>query len=175
MGGIATTIAVSYTVVSVAAIGFIIAVVRSTRRGKAEPAAGEIHAFRESEKKWFVAVVVMLAALLFATIFFTPYGRSAGKGAQVVTIEAVQFAWLIPPTTIKVGRQVDFHLTSKDVNHSFAVYDSSGELLFQVQVMPGHWQDYVYTFHKAGSYQVLCLEYCGVGHSGMHGQLTVTA
>jgi len=174
MGQIATTIAVSYTVVSVIAIGFMLLVVRSTH-GRGPETPTDLERIRETEKKWFVAVVVILVALVFGTIFFTPYGRGAGKGAQVVKIEAVQFAWLIPPTTIKAGRQVEFELTSKDVNHSFAVYNASGELLFQVQVMPDHWQDYVYTFKTPGTYQVLCLEYCGVGHDQMRGQLTVTA
>jgi cytochrome c oxidase subunit 2 len=174
MGSIATTIAVFYTVVSVIAIAFIVMVVRSTL-GRGPERTPDIEKIRHTEKKWFVAVVIALAALVCGTIFYTPYGRTANANAQVIKIEGMQFAWLIPPVTIKAGHQVEFELTSKDVNHSFAVYNASGELLFQVQVMPGHWQDYVYTFKKAGTYKVLCLEYCGVGHDEMRAQLTVTA
>jgi cytochrome c oxidase subunit 2 len=174
MGHIADTIAVGFTVVCLIAIAFMAVVVRSTF-GNRPDIATDLEKIRETEKKWFVAVVVILAALVVGTIFFTPYGRSAGKNAQVVKITAEQFAWLIPQTTIRVGHQVEFELTSKDVNHSFAVYNSAGVLLFQVQVMPDHWQDYVYTFSKPGTYQVLCLEYCGVGHDDMHAQFTVSA
>ena len=61
------------------------------------------------------------------------------------------------------------------MNHSFAVYTAAGELLFQVQVMPGQTQNYVYTFKKPGAYRVLCLEYCGVDHAAMQAELRVIA
>ena len=135
----------------------------------------DLHRLRETEKTWFVVVVVLLVALLVATIFFTPYGRSAGKGAQVVEVEALQFAWVLPATPLKANREVEFRLTSKDVNHSFAVYTAAGKLLFQVQVMPGRTQEYVYTFKQPGVYHVLCLEYCGVDHDKMQSELRVVA
>jgi len=150
------------------------AVALSTRakRRRGEP---DLHKLGDGEKTWFVVVVVLLAVLLFATILFTPYGRTAGRNAQVVRIKAVQFAWLTPGTPIKAGRQVEFELTSADVNHGFAVYNSAGTLLFEVQVMPEKTQKYVYTFEKPGHYTILCLEFCGLGHHRMQGSLTVTA
>ena len=174
MGTTASVIAVAYTLVSIVAIVVVLVVVRSTR-GRGPEQATDVQALRETERTWFVAVVVLLAAVLFATIFFIPYGRSASSDAQVVNVQALQFAWVLPSTPIKAGRQVEFRLTSKDVNHSFAVYTSSGELLFQVQVMPGETQKYVYTFSKPGLYRVVCLEYCGVGHDQMQTGLRVIA
>ena len=61
------------------------------------------------------------------------------------------------------------------MNHSFAVYTAAGKLLFQVQVMPGRTQNYVYTFKKPGLYRVLCLEYCGVDHDAMQSDLRVVS
>jgi cytochrome c oxidase subunit 2 len=174
MGTTATIIAISFTVVSVIAIVIMAAIVRTTF-GKGPDEAVDVNKLGRTEKKWFVAVVVMLAVLLFATIFFTPYGRTAGKGALVEKVTAIQFAFLMPSTPIVAGRQVEFELTSRDVNHSFAVYNSAGTLLFQVQIEPGAWQDYDYTFTKPGTYTVLCLEYCGVGHDHMRAQFTVSA
>ena len=174
MGPTATTIAISFTIVCAIAIAFMVAVVRTTF-GRGPDVAVDIEKLGATEKKWFVAVIVILAVLLFATIFFTPYGRTAGKGALVEKVTAIQFAFLMPSTPIVAGRQVEFELTSRDVNHSFAVYNSSGTLLFQVQIEPGQVQDYVYTFTKPGTYTVLCLEYCGVGHDHMRTQFTVTA
>jgi cytochrome c oxidase subunit II len=174
VGRIAIIIAVSYGVACVLAIIFMVRVAVSTRRPERVDEA-ELHTLAEGEKTWFAITVVLLAALLFATIFFTPYGRSAGKNAQVVNVRAVQFAWLVSGSSIKAGRQVEFHLTSADVNHGFAVYTAGGKLLFEVQVMPDKTQDYVYTFQKPGTYTILCIEYCGVGHAHMQGQLTVTA
>jgi cytochrome c oxidase subunit 2 len=171
---VAVVIAVSYSIVSVLAIVFMLIVALSTRRGHNEPKP-EVERLRESEKGWFVAVVVLLAILLFATIMFTPYGHTAPKNAQVERIRAVQFAWLVPGRPLKAGTPVEFELTSADVNHGFAVYTAAGKLLFMVQVMPEQTQKYVYTFRRPGTYTILCLEFCGVGHDRMQGSLRVVA
>jgi cytochrome c oxidase subunit 2 len=172
VGGTATIIAVSYGIVSVVAIVILAVVAFSTRGRPLDESARERLA--ELEKTWFVIVVVLLAALLFATIFFTPYGRSAGPNAQVERIEGAQFAWLVPSKPLKAGTPVEFRLTAKDVNHALGVYTSGGRLLFQVQVMPGKTQLYRYTFKKPGTYTIECFEFCGVGHDAMRGTLTVT-
>ena len=175
MGRIALLILVSYAFVALLAIGFMLFIALSTR-GKREQDEAGLRKLGETEKTWFGIVVVLLAALLFATIAFTPYGRSAGSNAQSVDVKAVQFAWIVGAggSSIKAGTPVEFHLTSADVNHGFGVYTAGGKLLFQVQVMPGETQDYVYTFKKPGTYTILCIEFCGVDHAHMQGQLTVT-
>ena len=177
MNRVAVIIAVAYSIVSVVAIVFVLVVALSTRnRRRPEPETPqELERLRESEKAWYVVVVVLLAVLLFATIFFTPYGRTAPKNAQVERIKAVQFAWLVPGKPLKAGTAVEFVLTSADVNHGFAVYTAAGKLLFMVQVMPEQTQKYVYTFRHPGTYTILCLEFCGVGHSKMQGELKVVA
>lgn len=174
MGRIAVLILVSYAAIALLAIGFMVVVALSTR-GRHEQDEATLRKLSETERTWFAIVVVLLAGLLFATIFFTPYGRSAGSNAQSIDVKAVQFAWIVSGGSIKAGTPVEFHLTSADVNHGFGVYTEGGKLLFQVQVMPGKTQDYVYTFKKPGTYTILCLEFCGVGHADMQGQLTVTA
>lgn len=163
---------VAFTVVCAFGVALVAYVAWSTRRSAAPL---DLERVRHAERSWFVVVVLLLVAVLAATIGFTPYGRSAGKDAQIVNVRAQQFAWLLTSAPIKANRQVEFRLTSTDVNHSFAVYTMSGELLFQVQVMPGKTQEYVYTFHHPGTYQVLCLEYCGVGHTDMHTEFKVVA
>jgi cytochrome c oxidase subunit II len=127
----------------------------------------------ERERTWFGIVMVLLVALLFATIFFTPYGRSTTSTRQEVDVNARQFAFLLDKSTVRAGEPVKFHLTSADVNHGFAIFNSQNEFLFQVQVMPEKTQDYVYTFKKPGIYRIVCFEYCGPGHDQMGGQLTV--
>jgi cytochrome c oxidase subunit 2 len=174
VGHTATIIAVFYTVVSVIAIVFMVFIAVSTRRRRQADEA-TLERLGESEKTWFVVVVVLLVAMLFGTIFFTPYGRSAGKDPQVEPIKALQFAWIVPGKPLEVGRPVKFELTSADVSHGFAVYNSRGEFVFQVQVLPGRTQTYVYTFRKPGTYKILCLEFCGVGHDKMQSQLTVVS
>lgn len=169
MGRTAIIIATSYAVATILIALLGLAIAASTR-SRREP---DVRGLAEREKTWFAIVVALLTALLFATIFFTPYGRSAGADAQIVEIEAVQFAWLLPTTPIEAGRPVEFRLTSDDVNHSFAVYTEDWRLLFQVQVVPGATHEYVYTFERPGRYRVLCLEYCGIDHHRMASQLEV--
>jgi len=172
VGETATVLSISFTTVCVLGIAFVVYIARSTRSGATSP---DPISLAEREKTWFGAVVVLLVALLVTTIFFTPYGQTASANAQVVKIEGLQFAWLVPSKPVVAGRQVEFELTSADVNHSFAVYTMSGELLFEVQVVPGTTTKYDYTFKHAGTYRIVCLEYCGVGHALMQNQLTVTA
>jgi cytochrome c oxidase subunit II len=172
VGRTATIIAVTYAGVCIIAI-VILAVVAASTRSRRPLSADELKQLGEREKTWFVIVVVLLVSLLFATIFFTPYGRSAGSGAQVEHIKGVQFAWVVMGKPLRAGRQVKFELTSADVNHGFGVYTSKGRLLFQVQVVPGKTQVYVYTFKKPGTYKILCLEYCGLDHDRMESRLTV--
>jgi len=171
VGRTAIIIAVSYGVLggfAVLAIALFLWMSTQTR------GAVDVEKLREREKTWFGIVVVMLVVLLFATVFFTPYGRGeASPGSQIEPIRAIQFAWLIPSKPLRAGRPVEFRLTSADVNHGFAVFSPQDVFLFQVQVMPGHTQLYNYTFTKPGTYSIECFEYCGVGHDQMRGTFRV--
>jgi len=171
VGRTAIIIAVSYGVLGGLAVLLIAFGVWASTQSRGPV---DIEKLREREKTWFGIVVVMLVVLLFATIFFTPYGRGeASPGSQIERIHAVQFAWLIPSTPLHVGRPVQFELTSADVNHGFAVFSPQNVFLFQVQVMPGHTQLYNYTFTQPGTYSIECFEYCGVGHDQMKGTFRV--
>ena len=171
LGRTALIIAVSYVVatVLVTVVGVVVA---ASTRARVEP---DLQKLREREKTWFVVAVALLTALLFATIFFTPYGKGAGKpGAQVVNVRGVQFAWLVRGRP-RAGEPVQFNLTSADVNHNLGVYTRDWKLLFQVQVVPGRTQKYVYTFDRPGTYRLVCLEFCGLDHHLMNTQLRVGA
>jgi cytochrome c oxidase subunit 2 len=170
VGNTATVIAIAYLVAVVLGIGVVVGLLRTTR-GTREQVDTEKLAHRE--KTWLGIVIVLLVALLFGTIFFIPYGTTASKDAQIVNVDSVQFGWTVEPATVTAGAPVLFRLTSQDVNHGFGVYDENDELLFQVQVVPGKIQEADYTFEQPGTYSILCLEFCGVGHHVMRGQLTV--
>jgi cytochrome c oxidase subunit 2 len=175
MGTTAVVIAISYLVVVVIGIALALLLARSTRRRReADEAYNERKAHQE--KRWLGVVVVLLAGLLFATVFFIPYGETAPANAQVVEVDSVQFGWLFPPAMeIKTDQPVLFKLTSQDVNHGFGVYKVDGdELLFQAQVVPGDVQEVVWTFDEPGQYEVLCLEFCGKGHQLMRSTFEVT-
>lgn len=170
MGTTAKIIAISYLAVVVIGVAVAVAVVRTTRARGSEP---DTEKLAHREKAWLGVVIVLLVALLFGTIFFIPYTDSAGANGQVVKVDSLQFGWVITPNTVEAGTPVEFRLTSRDVNHGFGIYDETGRLLFQIQVIPGETSTGIYTFDDPGTYEVLCLEFCGVGHHLMRGLITV--
>jgi cytochrome c oxidase subunit 2 len=162
-----------YTPLVLLSVVAVVALVRSTRPGEArEVDHGRLAAI---ENRWAVIVVVLLISLLALTIFAVPYGKTdAPAGAQRVTVQAQQFGWAIRPAAVRAGEPVEFRMTSKDVQHGFGVYDGT-KLLFQVQV-PADGQPeqrYVHTFDHSGTYDILCMEFCGFQHHMMRGVLKV--
>jgi cytochrome c oxidase subunit 2 len=169
VNGTATLIAIAYGAVTV--IGTIVAVLLAastrSRRALDERKAAE------GERVWLFVSLAMLGALLFGTIWFVPYGAS-DAGARVVHVTAKQFAWQITPPAFPAHRKIEFLLTSDDVNHGFGIYDNRDHFVVQVQVVPGKTQKLVYTFDRPGTYRILCLEFCGIGHHVMQGSFEVT-
>ena len=163
------TVAYSIAVVLGSAISFTI--FRSTARPLAEDRSG---VWSRRETTWLVIMIVTLFALLMGTIFYVPYGDTAGPRGQVVRVTGVQFAWAIDaPQPIVTGRPVAFFARSRDVAHGFGVYNPSGTLIFQAQVVADHEQKIVHTFTEPGIYTVHCLEFCGVGHHLMSSTFVV--
>lgn len=170
MGRTATIIAVFYGILAVLSVVVALAVWLSTR---ARDRRADTALLARREKAWFGVAVALLVGLLFATIFFTPYGKSAPARKQVVRVQGFQFGWLIEPQALRANVPVEFRLRSLDVSHAFAVYNAADELLFQVQVLPGKTQKAFYTFKKPGLYRVLCFEFCGFSHDLMRSAFTV--
>jgi cytochrome c oxidase subunit 2 len=75
---------------------------------------------------------------------------------------------------IPLGSKVLFDTSSIDVNHGLGLYSAQGQLLDQVQVMSGCYNNIIYQFTKPGTYYVRCLEFCGYGHFGMVTQFVVS-
>ena len=87
-----------------------------------------------------------------------------------VYIGAYQWSWDGLPMVIEAGTSYTFHLSSYDVQHGFSVRRASN-LSQQVtlQVLPDYEWANEMQFHEPGTFEVVCNEYCGVGHSAMHG------
>ena len=169
MNDTALLITIAYSVVVV--LGVIVAwiVWRSTRR----PEPVDTEKLAERERTWLFVVVALLLGLLLATIFAVPYGKGAGDARTTVDVKGAQFAWEINPQTIPAGEPVEFRIEAADVNHGFGVYDPDHTFVFQVQAMPGRVQRITHTFERPGTYEVLCLEFCGVLHHRMIGRFEV--
>ena len=159
------TVAYSIAVILGAAISF--AVFHSTTRPLG-PDEDRTSAWSHRETAWLVIMIVVLFALLMGTIFYVPYGDSAGPRGQFVRVTGVQYAWAVDVAQpIRVGRPVTFVTRSRDVAHGFGVYNPDETLIFQAQVVAEHEQKIVHTFEEPGTYTVRCLEFCGAGHHEM--------
>jgi cytochrome c oxidase subunit II len=118
----------------------------------------------------FLAAVAVLVAANWRTLAELPYANLMPRpDGAVVTATATgeQWAWTIKPDSFTVGQTVEFHVTSKDVNHGFALYSPDMRIVAQVQAMPSYVNTLRYTFTEPGTYHVLCLEYCGLNHHNM--------
>ena len=163
------TVAYAIAVVIGSVISFMI--FRSTLNPLEEDRTGT---WSRRETGWLVVVLLALFALLLGTIFYVPYGETAGPRAQFVHVTGVQFAWAIDaPQPLVTGRPVEFIARSRDVAHGFGVYNPDDELIFQAQVVPQHDQKIVHTFSQPGVYTVRCLEFCGAEHHLMTATFTV--
>ncbi|MGH8148014.1 MAG: cytochrome oxidase [Rhodanobacteraceae bacterium] len=135
------------------------------------------HAAARVQAGWFALLVVVFVVVSFATLHHFPIPpQNTPLGIhQVVDVVGMQWSWQIKPDTVQAGSPVEFRVTSKDVNHGFALYAPDGRIVTQVQAMPGYTNKLVYTFMHPGTYVVQCLEYCGLGHAAMRSQIKVVA
>ena len=163
-----------YVVLVVIGLGFFSMIFLSTRKGAREKPI-TVSAWKRRENTWMYVVILALVAALAATILQTPWRASAEPGRQQVKVLARQFGFDFSTKTMHAGRQVEFTLSSGDVNHGFAIYDPDGVMVAQSQIMPDHPQVLRVTMNKPGIYTVRCFEYCGVGHHIMETTFRVVA
>ncbi len=71
--------------------------------------------------------------------------------------------------TVPVGQPVELRMRSKDVIHSFFVR----ELRIKQDAIPGSVSAIHFTAERAGQYEIVCSELCGLGHYKMHADLDV--
>jgi cytochrome c oxidase subunit 2 len=67
------------------------------------------------------------------------------------------------------GAVVDFYITSRDVMHGYHI----DKTLVNLMAIPGAVTYSRVKFDRAGEYQIICHEYCGLGHQNMAGQVIV--
>jgi cytochrome c oxidase subunit 2 len=136
---------------------------------------GPAVAFAYRLRPWlFGLAALVLIGANYQAIEALPYVSQPGLGApQRVDVVGEQWSWSISPSTVTAGRPVEFYVTSKDVNHGFAIYDQWLRIVAQTQAMPKYVNVLRHTFTAPGKYRVLCLEFCGVAHHQMMAEITV--
>jgi cytochrome c oxidase subunit II len=175
----AQTIVWSVSIVLMAAVAGVFIWVADGANQRAEddrPLAAAAYRLRP----WlFLIVAVVMVGANWKTLSELPYRAVASAQAAIagpvqrVSAVGEQWDWKITPNQVVAGRPVDFHVTSKDVNHGFAIYDQGLRIVAQTQAMPGFDNVLRYTFDEPGVYRVMCLEYCGLMHHEMKAEITV--
>ena len=167
-----TTLLVSLAII---AIGAAI----SSQRFPAEAVATAISRVYRARKTYFLALLAGVAVALAFTLPMTPYPLSFGdqNPEVIVRVSGQMWSWSIASESggsqqgklvLPAGKLVEFDVSATDANHNFAIYDSTGALIAQVQAMPGYTNRLFHTFEAPGRYYVLCLEYCGIAHHAMN-------
>jgi cytochrome c oxidase subunit 2 len=160
---------------SLVALGFI-HVIRQAGKPADDAATRKAAHTSNVLRRWlFGAMLVIFVGATYATLHRFPIAsQHAALGIQqVVNVTGQQWSWQITPKTVRAGSPVEFRVTSKDVNHGFAIYAPDGRIAAQTQAMPGFTNKLVHTFTQPGTYRVMCLEYCGLGHAPMTSEFTV--
>jgi cytochrome c oxidase subunit 2 len=166
-------IAIGYAALALIGTTIVLFVYRSTRVGFRVRVASR-ETLEKREGLWGIAVIAFLVALLAGTIFSVPYWTSdATEPEQVVDVTGRQFAWTIDPAQIKAGVETEFDIHAADVNHAMGLYDPMGRMVRQVNVLPGVTQTLTLTLDDPGTWEVRCLEYCGIDHHLMENRLEV--
>jgi cytochrome c oxidase subunit 2 len=80
------------------------------------------------------------------------------------------FSFKPSPLRVPKGAVVDFYLTSQDIVHGFYI-DGTDVNLMAIPNAVTYGQA---RFTKPGKYQVICHEFCGLGHQDMVGVIEVT-
>ena len=98
--------------------------------------------------------------------------KGDAEDVKIVDVTASQFQFDPATITVAQGDRVRLRLHSVDRTHAFAIK------AFRVKALiprAGEAVTVEFVADRAGSFDFACAEYCGAGHSGMKGRLTVLA
>lgn len=165
---------VSIVLIALLAITFFYVVMHSRREGDGAAVAAATGRWR-ARVLW--GVTLLCIPVVAYTLTELPYARQAIADLGTIEVQAkgYQWYWEISRTELPVGKPIEFQVTSADVNHGFAIYDTDMKIVTQTQAMPGVTNVLRYTFEQPGTYRILCLEYCGVAHHAMMTELHLVA
>ena len=139
---------------------------------------------------FFLSLLVVLGIFLILTLPRLPYPVEAAVPERIVNVVSRQFAFSLtegpgpesletwdrdfaPDVQVPAGVLVEFRVRTLDVNHGFGIYTPDGQVLAQTQAMPGYVNRLRVRFDEPGTYNVMCLEYCGLSHHAMRGVIEV--
>jgi cytochrome c oxidase subunit 2 len=140
------------------------------------------------EKRIIISTMVLMGLFVFSLLYARdkydtdvpeclPYDKAYSEPKvnklDSLTYEVYYVAsmWQFQPAEVfvPVGSEVDMYLTSKDVVHGFNISGKNVNMMATY----GALNKVRVKFDKPGVYDIVCHEYCGVGHQNMRGQVIV--
>lgn len=143
-------------------------------------------------EKRAIALALALVLMFFGLIVYAakglqadlptclPYKREITQGSFTEVgpnryqVDVVAFMWgfqmgQLNELRIPRGAVVDFYVTSRDVMHGYHI----DKTLVNLMAIPGAVTYARAKFDRPGEYQIICHEYCGLGHQNMAGKVIV--
>lgn len=138
-----------------------------------------IHGNTKLEIVWVTIPFIMVSALAIYGWIVLDDIEAKAQNALKVDVTGQQFAWRFEypdegklksnNLVLPVGRPVEFRIKSEDVLHSFWV----PEFRLKSDAVPGLTTRIRLTPDREGTYDVVCAELCGIGHSTMRQKVRV--
>ena len=154
---------------------FMLWFIFKVRQAPGKPVKGEAEKGIDKRELMFfgalLAVVVVAHIVTLSNLVPWQQWRLWSKPTPVehFDIEVADYDFKFPSTPLKVqaGQFVEFDLTSKDVTYGFGVFRKDGTMVFQMSVLPGYNNRFVWNFADPGYYDVRSTEYSGAEHPKM--------
>lgn len=139
-----------------------------------------IHGNTKLEVWWTLIPIVIVTALAGYSWAVLIDIEKKDPDRITVDVYSQQFAWSFGyrdsggkwsegELHVPVNRQIDFQLHAQDVIHSFWV----PEWRIKKDNVPGITTDALVTPDREGTYQLICAELCGIGHTTMRAKVVV--
>ena len=106
-----------------------------------------------------------------ATLVAVAARAATGAEPRRIPVVARKFVFIPNEITVKQGESVVLEFSAPEVAMGFF----APELGLRALIVPGEVAKVPFTADKAGRFDFLCDVFCGDGHEGMNGHLTVQA
>ena len=143
----------------------------------------------DKAEKVALTLAGILTSVAFVAIVFAAYGMGVMVPTSIKNIKpydkdtVIQVSdkhyeiyyiarmWTFFPQEVRIpaGSTVDIYLTSKDVIHGFNISKKAINLM----AVPNAVNHVRVKFDTPGEYDIVCHEYCGVGHQMMYAKIVV--
>lgn len=164
------------TIALVAFLALIFVIIATSTRTASADYAEIQETVSALRSKLFLLTLLVIIPIIGYTLTKMPYPQfsSLEKATKTIDVIGHQWYWEISDLTAQAGTSILYRVSSADVNHGFAIYDSDLQIIAQTQAMPGYVNELLVTYPEAGQYKILCLEYCGLAHHDMAAEINVS-